>query len=271
MSLISPSLSAAAPGTLAHVAQHCRLQPAEAEIQIPFHRRRVAIGVRHARQRQRDGLVVALSRALVDEWAARISQAQQPRDLIVRLPRRIVARPPDARVGAGLVDEIEAGVAARHDERNEGQRQIAVLQEERLDVAGEVVHRHERTIEGERERLGELNADEKRTDEAGTLSDGDGVERLEVGLGGIERRPDDAADVADVLARRELGHHTAPLAMDGDLRGDDVRPDRPRAAGLGDHGRRGFVTRGLDAEDHHFEGVGCNFTFREKLHPTRVS
>ena len=164
--------------TMAHVAQHSRLQTAEAEIQIAFHRRGVAIGVGHARKRQRHGLVVAVSRTLVDNRPARISQPKQPRDLIVRLPRRIVARPADARVRARLVHQIEAGVTTRHHERHEREREVAVLQEERLDVSGKVVHRHERTIQRERERLGERHADEQRTDEAGALSDGDGIELL---------------------------------------------------------------------------------------------
>ena len=142
-------------------------------------------------------------------------------------------------------------MAARHHERHERKRQIAVLKEQRLDVPGEVVHRHERTIQRERERLRERDADEQRADEAGALRDGNGIELLEIGLRGIERRADDAADVADVLARRELGHDAAPLAVDGHLRRDDVRSDRPRAIGLRDHGGRRLVARRLDAQHQH--------------------
>ena len=61
---------------------------------------------------------------------------------------------------------------------------------------------------------------------------------------------DDAADVADVLARRQLRDDAAPLAMDRGLRRDDVRRDRPRTrgiAGLGDHRGRGLVAGRFDA------------------------
>ena len=42
----------------------------------------------------------------------------------------------------------------------------------------------------------------------------------------LERLLDDAADVAHVLARRQLRHDAAPLAMDVGLRRDDVREER---------------------------------------------
>ena len=42
-----------------------------------------------------------------------------------------------------------------------------------------------------------------------------------------QRALDDAADIADVLTGGELWHDTAPLAVDVDLRGHDVRADQP--------------------------------------------
>ena len=44
----------------------------------------------------------------------------------------------------GRVDEIEARVSAGHDEHDRRQRHLAVLQHERLDVAGEMMHADER-------------------------------------------------------------------------------------------------------------------------------
>ena len=129
---------------------------------------------------------------------------------------------------------------------------LAVLEEQRLDVAREMVNRHERTIERERERLGERDADQQRTDEAGALRDGNRVELVQIGLRGVRAARDDAADVANVLARGELGHDTAPLAMDGHLRRDDVRSDRPRVpSGFRDHCRRRLVARRFNAQHQH--------------------
>ena len=95
-----------------------------------------------------------------------------------------------------------------------------------------------------------------------------------------ERALDDAADVAHVLPRRQLRDDAAPFAMDLDLRGDDVRADPPRASrvtGLLDERRGRFVAGGLDAQDDHAsQGRGdrmlpaaCRPT--AELHERRVS
>ena len=120
-------------------------------------------------------------------------------------------------------------MAARHDEHRRRQRQLAVRERERLDVAGEMMHRHDRDAARPGQRLRERDADEQRPDEPGPLRHGDGADRpsiVDAGLG--ERRLDDAADVADVLPRRELGDDAAPLAVDGGLRGDDAGADAAR-------------------------------------------
>ena len=73
-----------------------------------------------------------------------------------------------------------------------------------------------------------------------------------------ERGFDDAADVAHVLTRRQLGDDAAPLAMDVVLRGDDGRahPPGPRGvAGFGDERRGRLVARGLDREKVHVDLV----------------
>ena len=91
---------------------------------------------------------------------------------------------PDALVRAGLAHHIQARVAARHHERDQRQCDVAVLEKQRLDVAREVVHRHERAIERKRQRLGERHADEQRTDESGPLRHGDRVEVFSSRIGG---------------------------------------------------------------------------------------
>src|SRR4029450_4674263 len=91
-----------------------------------------------------------------------------------------------------------------------------------------------------------------RADESRPLRDGD---RAEIGpgrVGIVERALNDAADIANVLAGRELGHDTAPFAGNLDLRCDDVGSHRPRPggiAGLLDHGRGRFVAGRFNAQD----------------------
>ena len=204
--------------------------------------------MRQPGDRERDRPVVAVLRQPIDD-GPRIAKAEQLRDLVVGLTRRIVPRPAEQLIGAGPFDEIQAGVAARDDQHDGRQRQLAVLQHERFDVAGEVVHGHERQVRRRGGRLGERHADEERPDQARPLRDGD---RTEVAPGRSrfdQRAIDHAADVAKVLPRGELRHDPAPLGMDRDLGRDHVRahhPGRCRVAGLFDHGGRGLVAGGFD-------------------------
>jgi hypothetical protein len=77
---------------------------------------------------------------------------------------------------ARLLDEVQAGVAARYDEDDCRMRELAVLQGQRLDVAGQVMHGNQRQPGGRGRRLGERHADEERSHEAGALSDGNGAQ-----------------------------------------------------------------------------------------------
>src|SRR5205085_12358386 len=89
-----------------------------------------------------------------------------------------------------------------------------------------------------------------------SLRDGDSAEIAPCRAGLVHRPLDDAADVADVLARCELGHHASPFAMNLHLRRDDIRANRPRPGQVArflDDGRRGFVAGGFDPENSHHE------------------
>ena len=107
------------------------------------------------RRRQRDCPIVAALRQPIDHRPARISEAEELRDFVVRLPRRIVTRAAEQLVGADAFDEIEARVAAGHHENNRRKRQLAVLQHERFDVSGQMVHRNEGNTGRGRRRLRE--------------------------------------------------------------------------------------------------------------------
>ena len=256
-----------------HLTEHRGLQAAEAEIEIALQLRRVAVGVREAGGGQRDRAIVAAFGEPIDHRPARIAEAEQPRHLVVRLPRRIVTGPAQDLVRTRPLDEIEAGVAAGDDQHDRGQRQLAVLQDERLDVAGEMMHGDERPSGGRGGGLGERHADQQRSDQAGALRHRN---RAEIAPGRFrlaQRAIDDAADVADVLSRRELGHDTAPLLMDRHLRGDDVGPDRPgpgRIAGFVDDRSGRLVARGFDTQDQHRTAVTSGFPAIPPSSPART-
>ena len=100
--------------------------------------------------------------------------------------------------------------------------------------------------------LAKADADEQRADQPRPLRHGDGVDVVPGRAGLLERALDDAADVAQVLARCEFGHDASPLAVNRDLRRDDAREHPPTAAfGSRHDGGGGLVAAALDAEDAH--------------------
>ena len=111
---------------------------------------------------------------------ARISEPQQLCDLVVRLPRRIVAGTADQLITSWPVDEIQAGVPAGHDQHRRRERQLAMRKRERLDVPGQVVNRDHRNAARPGERLGERDADQQRSDQARPLRHGDRVDVVTV-------------------------------------------------------------------------------------------
>ena len=116
----------------------------------------------------------------VDVRAAGERQAEQPRHLVERLPRRVVdggaERVDSAR---DVVDPEQAGVAAADQHRQARLRQRAVLELVDRDVGGEVVDAVDRLAETERQRLGGGHADQQRPGQSGAVGDGDRVDVVE--------------------------------------------------------------------------------------------
>jgi hypothetical protein len=201
-----------------------------------------------------DGAIVSRFRALVDDRPARVSEAEQLGDLVVRLAGGVVSRAAQQLVAAAAGHEIQAGVAARDDQHDGRQRQLAILEEQRFDVTGQMMHGHQRHPFRRRQRLRKRQSHEQRPHQSRSLRHGDGVHVVERHAALLERAFDDAADVADVLTRGELRHDAAPLAMNLGLGGDDVGSHSPgmfgRALVVDERGGR-LVTRCLDAEEQH--------------------
>ena len=154
---VGSGASAARPSAsrrVGHVAQHGRLQAAEAEIAAAGQMRRVAIGVRQPRLGKRHRAIVALRRR-ADRSPARPDIRDRAASPPCRTPppphRRACGRA--ARTTPGSRNAVQARVAARHDEHDRRQRQLAVLEHERLDVPGQVMHGDERHRSRPGERL----------------------------------------------------------------------------------------------------------------------
>ncbi len=94
-------------------------------------------------------------------------------------------------------------------------------------------------------------ADQERGGEAGPLSDGDGVDRIEGEIDLLHHPRDEEREIAQVLAAGHLGHHAAEGPVQVDLRADDLGQD-VGGEGIGLHqGDGGFVAGGFDAENAH--------------------
>src|SRR5207237_4824880 len=81
------------PCMRADVAQHRRLQSAEAEVEVAFELRGISIWMGQPGCRQRRRAIAALPGKPVDNRAARVPETEKLRDLVKRLTRRNVARP----------------------------------------------------------------------------------------------------------------------------------------------------------------------------------
>jgi len=92
---------------------------------------------------------------------ARVTRGAVEADPDLDLARRIVARAAEELVLSALSNEIQAGVPAGHDEHHRRQRQLAILQHERFDVPGQMMHRDQRHTGGSSRCLRERHTDQQ--------------------------------------------------------------------------------------------------------------
>ena len=197
--------------------------------------RRVPIGVRHPRHRKIDGAIVALLREPIDHRSAGIAEPEQLGHLVVRLPRRIVSRAAEQRrrPGSGTRYRLVCPPETTSTAAGSGS---SPCEQERLDVAGEMMNRDERYARGPRSDLANATPTSSEPTSPGPCVT---ATAPIVASRRASRAPlDDAADVADVLTRGQLGDDAAPLAVNRRLRRDDVRADRQGRAGSPSRRRR---------------------------------
>src|SRR5688572_21959511 len=118
--------------------EHGGLQSAEAEIQIPLGVGPVAIGMGEPSRREGDCAIVSASGQTIHDRPTRISESQQLGHLVERLPCCVVARAAQERVMTGSVDQIEAGMSTRNNQHHGWKWDLAVFENKRLDMSGQV-------------------------------------------------------------------------------------------------------------------------------------
>src|SRR5208282_2005731 len=161
---------------LAHVVQDRRLQSTETEIQwIAARLRRSKLYRRRRSIRGR--------RQPIQNRSSRITQSQQLRDLVVRFPRGVIARlsnfailqqPTRVRLAAiSWLHFVQNCVPSRNDQADRRQFQttprLERLQENRVYMPRQMVHRHERLSERRRQSFSVRYADKQRAHKARPL------------------------------------------------------------------------------------------------------
>ena len=205
---------------------------------------------------------VALAREPVDVRAAGVGQAEQPADLVERLPRRVVERRAELGDVHGVVDEQQRRVAAGDDERHDALRERAVDQLVDDRVPDHVVDAVQRLVERERERLGGGRTDGERADEARAGRDRDRVDLVERDVGGGQRALDRRHHGLEVGARGDLGDDPAEPRVLVHRAGDGV-DQQVVAAHEGD---AGLVAGRLDPEHE-----GVSHAHQDRRRATRVT
>ena len=214
--------------------QHGSLQAGERELE--------PIGDHRAREVKTRG--VTFARQLLDRAAARVAEAKQRRDLVERLAGRVIARLPEEAVAAPGGNVEQQGVAARHEQGNEGRRQVPVFHGRSEEVPFHMMHADQRAIAGKGERLGKHHADEQRAGEARTGRDGHRVDRAGGEAGFRKRAIHDGRQRGEMRAAGQLRDDPAEHLVNVLRQNDEARQ-----LTVHENGGRSLVARRLDAED----------------------
>ena len=222
-----------------HVVDDGGLQPRERQVE----------SVAEHRTGEGDRRRVTARRGLLDRRTARVAEAEETGDLVERLPRGVVDRLAEHRVGPRTCHLDDQAVAARHEDDDRREPDFRVLEQRGVEVALEVVDPDVGDPPRHRERLGEGHADEERADETRSRRRGDGGDgrrRRRAETSCPERLRDDRDDPREVGPSRELGDDAAEVSVQVDLARDDRGANLPA---VGDDGGGGLVARGLHGED----------------------
>ena len=220
---------------LAAAVDQRRLQAAEAEVKA-----RIA-GHRH---RHLEGIGIPCRGELLQRRAARVTEPQQPRDLVEGLAGGVVERLAEHLVPGVVADPRQQRVAAAGDEAEEGRLERLGLEEVGGDVALQVVDRDQRQPPRAAIALAVLTPTSSAPIRPGPRC-GDGLDLVEGHPRLGQRRLDHRRGQLEVMARGDLGNDAAEARVRGGLRGDHVGED-PRAV---ENRRAGVVAGGLDRED----------------------
>ena len=191
---------------------------------------------------------VAFCGGFGDGRATRVGEAEDFGDFVEPLADGVVAGGADdfEVIMALHVDDL--GVATGDDGGEKRKFWLMAAEPVSVDVGFEVVSRIEGDIVDDGNSAGGESADKERADEAGGVSDGDGVKVFygQVGVG--ESLVDDGEDGFDMATGGNFGNDATVGGMDVDLRDDNIRED---GLAILNNGGGSFVAGGFDTQNFH--------------------
>ncbi len=177
------------------------------------------VAARPVQQRPRQGEAggIALRGLGLDRGAAGLGQAEQLRDLVERLARRVVDRAAEPGEIVGAVHEQELAMPARDQQHQVGERH-AVGQPRRQRVAGKVVDPDQRQAGSRAQPLGAHHARQDAADQPRPGGHGDAVQIAQAQPRFGQRLFDAAIQLFRMGARGDFRHHAAEIGMQRGLR-----------------------------------------------------
>ena len=208
---------------------------------------KVAAGAPQHRPGQIEAPRIAAGRRGLEGRATGIAEAQQLRGLVEGLAHRVVQGGAQAPVAADPLDGGELAMAAGDQQQQIGEGHLA-NQAHTQGMPLEMVDRQERQAARRGDGLGGHDADEDAADQPRPGGRRNPVQIAELESRLFEGAGHQGVQMLQVGPGGDLGHHPAEGPVLVELREHQVGMDAPPVV---DHGRRGFVARGLDPEHDH--------------------
>lgn len=194
------------------------------------------------------GFFVAFERNFGNSGTAWVGKSENFGDFIENFADSIIASAADDMKVVVALHIYNLRMAAGNDEGEERKFRFVATQPVGVDVRFEMMGRVKRSVVKNGGSAGSEGADKKGTDEAWSMSDGNGVNVGPIELSVSKGLVKDGVDGFDMGASGDLGNNATVGGMNIDLRNDDVGKN---AVAIFDDGRCGFVTRTLNSKNAH--------------------
>ena len=239
-----------------------RLQAAEAEIIVGLRQHRPGKIVRPR---------IPLLGQAIEGRTPGVGQADQFGDFVEAFPGRVIDCGAEQMMSQLGLEVDQQGVPAADDERNVWLKRFEVRARRvagnprRVQVRFVMVNADKRFAQSERDGLGSFETDHQRAGQPGPARRGGGIHFRRRNLCCAQRRLRDRNQVAQMLARSQLGDNAAVGGMEIDLGGDRVGQHSP----VSNHRGAGFIAGSFEGQNSHARALSARVAVRPAPEPRR--